>query len=229
MDGVSFGDKVMEKLNALKDRPEVNGVLVNISDDPQVNDARYRSDANPSCVYAKNVLAQEIKDIVAVYPSTDYIVLLGNDDAIPFFRYPDPAQLDKESGYWPPVDDSSFSQASLQQDYILGQDAYGTTTEILAQNSTLPIPNKPVGRLVETAKDIDTYLGLYLGYTTNSVTQPHSALLTSYGPLNDGSMAVQTALNENLSGSDSLLIDTLFEPEWTANDLRASCKAVAMI
>ena len=52
-------------------------------------------------------IASTIKDVVDRYRAAsnplEYVVLVGNDDVIPFFRYPDPAPLGKESEFIPPV------------------------------------------------------------------------------------------------------------------------------
>ena len=218
-------------LTLLANRPEVRGALVDISQDVQVRNARNQADANPSCPYAKNVLAQEIKDIVTAYravnPNLENIVLVGNDDAIPFFRYPDLAQLSKESDYNPPVKQLSASQASLKLDYILGQDAYGATTEVSLQGTILPMPDRAVGRLVETASDVNTYLSSYLG--TNGAVIPQAALVTGYNFLYDGSVAVQDALTKDVPPT-TFRMDSLIDPPdilpsspnaWTADDLRA--------
>ncbi|MCB9158511.1 MAG: hypothetical protein H6644_01420 [Caldilineaceae bacterium] len=58
----------------------------------------------------------------AAEPELAYIVLVGNDDVIPFFRYPDTALLGDESNYLPPVQDDTASQASLRCSYVLSQD-----------------------------------------------------------------------------------------------------------
>ena len=47
-------------------------------------------------------------------PGSQYVVIVGGDDAMPFFRYPDTAGLGPESDYVPPVLDTSASQASLR-------------------------------------------------------------------------------------------------------------------
>ena len=77
---------------------------------------------NTACVYAMNLQAKAIKDIVDAFrgkhPELQYIVLVGNDHAIPFFRYSDNALLASETDYSPPVLDNTTSQASLKSGYI---------------------------------------------------------------------------------------------------------------
>ena len=89
-------------------------------------------------------------------------MIVGPDDVIPFFRYPDASGLGPESGYVPPVLDTSASQASLRLNYYLSQDAYGATTELQLKGVALPVPDLPVGRLVETPAEITGMIDAFL-------------------------------------------------------------------
>ncbi len=144
----------------------VNGRIVNVGASPRVADLNQQADANTGCPYAKNLVAEAIRDIVVGYrnanPTVDYVVIVGPDDVIPFFRYPDAAGLGPESGYVPPVLDTSASQASLRLNYYLSQDAYGATTELQLKGVTLPVPDLPVGRLVETPAEITGMIDAFL-------------------------------------------------------------------
>ncbi|NJN98026.1 MAG: hypothetical protein HC875_30080, partial [Anaerolineales bacterium] len=74
-------------------RSEVLGAVVNVGADTRVAAANVQADNNFDCPYAKNLVAGAIKDIVTAYrtanPNLAYVVLIGNDSVIPFFRYPD--------------------------------------------------------------------------------------------------------------------------------------------
>lgn len=90
-------------------RPEVAGVVVDVAADTRVNALKAQATANPACPFAKNLVAQEIKGIVDAYRANPlrYVVIVGNDDAIPFFRSPDESKLGSESEYVPPVQSNS--------------------------------------------------------------------------------------------------------------------------
>src|SRR5690606_20939291 len=168
------------------------------------------ADNNPACPYAKNLVAQALKDLIDDYrdanrdgsgnETLEYIVLVGNDDIAPFFRHPDRTELGNESGYVPPVEDDTASQASLRLAYTLSQDGYGASTEVEVSGSTLPIPDLAVGRLVETPRDIVTMLAAFAA--TNGVVAPNSALVTGYDFLQDGADAVVEALGTQNGISD---------------------------
>ena len=105
------------------------GVLVDVSASPRINALNQQADANTACPYAKNLVAQAIRDVVNTYRDSNgtlkYVVLAGGDSVIPFFRYADAAGIGPESDYVPPALGTSASQASLRRNYVLGQDAYG--------------------------------------------------------------------------------------------------------
>ena len=167
-------------------RPEIGGVVVDVASDARVAALKQQADDNPACPFAKNLVAEEIKGIVDSYrrnPGLRYVVIVGSDDAIPFFRYPDQSLLGQESGYVPPVESDSPSEASLRRDFVLSQDAYGAETRISLRTTDFPVPDLAVGRLVETPAEI---AGLLDAYTAaNGVVAPRSSLVTGYDFLAD--------------------------------------------
>ena len=87
---------------------------------------------------------------------------MGGDSSVPFFRYPDPADLAPESWYVPPVGPGTASEATLKSDYVLGQDEYGASTVLNLGGTRFPVPDQAVGRLVETASEAKAMLDAYL-------------------------------------------------------------------
>ncbi|HET7035952.1 MAG TPA: choice-of-anchor Q domain-containing protein, partial [Thermomicrobiaceae bacterium] len=214
----------------------VGGVVVDVDNDARVKAANLAGDANPACPNVKNLAADSIKAIVDGYrqknPGLKYIVIVGDDDVIPFYRYPDQALLASEQDFVPPVKDTSASQASLKLGYVLSQDRYGAALNLSYNITTLPIPQLAVGRLVETMHDVSTMLTAYTK-TANGVITPSSALVTGYDFLADDAQAVQSQLATGLGSAGKL--DSLITPEdvspsdtrpyasggpWTANDLK---------
>ena len=89
-------------LAAFAAKSSVNGTIVDVdSASNRVKNLNAQADANTGCAYAKNLVAGAIRDIVndyrATYPSLKYVVIVGDDNAIPFFRYPDTAGIGPES------------------------------------------------------------------------------------------------------------------------------------
>ncbi len=209
-------------------RPEVNGVIVDVSGDARVAGANIQADTYTACPFAKNLVAYSIKEIVDSYRELnplEYVVIIGNDDVIPFFRHPDQALLANERNYVPPVLDDTASQASLRLGYVLGQDRYGTMLELSSKSDTLPIPQLAVGRLVETPEQVVTMLDAYLSTLDGVVDTPDSALVTGYDFLEDAANAITSELSDGLGSSATTLITPRdiapTDPaSWTADDLR---------
>jgi hypothetical protein len=221
------GGTLRDKLALFAKRPEVAGVVVDVAADAQVQALKSQAANNPACPFAKNLVAQEIKGIVDAYRTNPlrYVVIVGNDDAIPFFRTPDEGGLGEESGYVPPVESNSPSEASLRRDYVLGQDGYGSTTSLSLRTYDFPVPGLAVGRLVETPLEIG---GLLDAYTNASgVVAPKSSLVTGYDFLADDASAVRDELQQGTGAAPATLITPNgVSPQdpasWTADQLRAA-------
>ncbi|MCB0183607.1 MAG: hypothetical protein KDE31_05055, partial [Caldilineaceae bacterium] len=221
---------LVDRLHTLAGYNEVGGVVVDLGQDPRITAVREQAEANAGCPYATNLWAYEVRDIIQRYWADNdlrYVVLVGNDSIIPFFRYPDSAPVSPESDFEPPVLDDSISEASLRLNYVLSQDAYGAKREISLQNRLLPIPQLAVGRLVETTDEAVRVIDAYPNATNGVVATPTSALVTSYGFLEDGSRAVLEQLQEGMPDGSTFhqLIDSYDLPpedprSWKAEDLR---------
>ncbi len=226
----SAGDiySLNESLKALAASEKVNGKIIDLSiagiNDARINAAREQAQTFFECPYAQNVYATAIKELIDEYRAastieTEYIVLVGNDQAIPFFRYADMAPIGKESEYNIPILQNNISHAALVFDYILSQDAYGSDKSIQLQENELPIPNLPVGRLVETAADVSFMIDTYLA-GTGGLT-PQNAFLSTYEFLADGSDVVAEELRAGMNNDKAVTLLTDAEKVWSADDMRA--------
>ena len=216
------------KLGQFVGRPEVHGAVVDLSQVAGIDgsgSAQQQADSNQACPTAKNIVATDIKSVVSAYraqsPGLGYVVLVGDDHSIPFFRYPDESGLGPEHQYYPPVADASAANASLRNNYVLGQDEYGAALSVPLGDLSLPIPDLAVGRLVRTAVEVSHMLDAYTA--VNGVITPASSLVTGYDFVAD---AATTAVSELQAGTTAAP-DTLISPQgqapargWTANDLR---------
>ncbi|MGD2058652.1 MAG: hypothetical protein PVI04_07955, partial [Anaerolineales bacterium] len=220
-----------EKLTTFAERPEINALVLDLGSPgfEGVQSAHVQADAKVECPPAKNIVANEIKEIVdRVWdqnPDLQYVVIVGNDDVIPFFRYPDQAGLANEVNYVPPVRDNTSSQASLKLSYVLGQDEYGSSRTLDWKYGTLSIPDLSVGRLVEGQQEIGAVLDAYLA-TPDGVITPNSSLVTGYDFLEDAANAVAYELTEGTNAPvEELITPAEYSPQdprsWTAGDLQA--------
>ncbi len=224
---VAPGVTLRSRLDALA--ASVGGKVVDVAGDTRVEALKEQARLNPSCPFAKNLLAEEIKGIVDSYRANNplrYVVIAGNDDAIPFFRYPDQSLLGQESGFVPPVVSTSASEASLRRDFVLSQDAYGSGTRVSLRSSGFPVPGLAVGRLIETPSEI---AGMIDAYLANGVVTPRSSLVTGYDFLADAADAVTSELAAGTASAvDTLITANGISPQdprawppgpWTAANL----------
>jgi hypothetical protein len=220
-------DALAARLQTLRARPEVGGVVVDLSQIPRIVSLTSQADASKACPYAKNLLAQAIKDVVDSYRQNNplkYVTIVGGDNVVPFFRSPDESLLGQESGYFPPVGSTTASESSLRLDYVLSQDGYGSKTGISLRSTTFPVPDLAVGRLVETAADATGMIDAYLD--ANGVVTPHSSLVTGYDFLADAATAVKNELQAGTNATPETLITAKdVSPQdsrsWTATQLRS--------
>ena len=224
-------------LQTFAGEPSVNGAILDVgSISTRVEALQTQADKHSDCVYAENLVAAAIRDVVnqvrTQNPGLKYVVVIGNDHVIPFFRYPDTAGVGSESGYVPPVLSSSASEASLASNDFLSEDAYGSTQVLTLNGLDLPVPDLPVGRLVETPTEIDGMLRAYMGLQDGVVATPSSSLVTGYDFMASGAAQIESDLSAGLGAgatNDTLITndgvaatDTGTPPlhSWTAAQLR---------
>ncbi|MEW6159808.1 MAG: FG-GAP-like repeat-containing protein [Verrucomicrobiota bacterium] len=193
---------LQSKLNELAARPEVHGVVIDAGNDAAVLFANAQADANPECVFAKNMVAAALQNILTLYrnanPNLAYVVLVGNDDVIPYVRSPDTAGLGNENNYIPPVRDHTTSQASLRHGQVLSQDAYGAVCGVTINGSTFPIADLAVGRLVELPGEITGLIDAYLATSGGLLPTPQSSLVVGYDFQVDAARAIGTELQSSI-------------------------------
>jgi hypothetical protein len=233
---LTLGGALSSKLATFAARPEVAGAVVDVNGFPTVASLNAQADAHPGCPYAKNLVASAVKEIVDAYRATnpiEYVVVVGDDDVIPFFRYPDPALLGNERLYVPPVGDNTASQASLRLGYVLSDDFLASSTSVSLHGNAFPVPDLAIGRLVETPAEIEGMLDAYLG--ANGSVSPSSSLVTGYDFLTDAADEIKDVLAPKIPGSndETLITNQGVSPgtvtlgdnpdrthSWTAADLR---------
>lgn len=227
---------LMDKLNDTALRSEVNGTLVDVSTDARVAAANLRADQFAPCPYGKNIVAESIKSVIdryrAVNAGLQYVVIVGGDNSIPFYRYPDNALLGPESDYYPPVMDTTAAQAGLRLNFVLSQDFYGSSSSISLNGTDMPLPDLAVGRLVETPDDIIAYLTAYAATNGGVAPAPTSAFITGYDFLADVATSVKRELTAGLGNGatvNSLITPREISPDdprsWTAYQLDSALDA----
>lgn len=221
--------QALADLATLAGRSDVNGILIDLAsaDYPRVAFANTEADQTLACAFAKNTVANEIKNVIDAYreanPNVEYLVLAGGADVIPFFQVQDVSGLANEKEYVPPVAPSSASEAGLMSNLVQGQDGYGSQVEFTQAGHTLALPDLAIGRLVDTATDISTAVNAYI--QTGGVVVPNSALVTGYDFVGDAAVAIKAEMDAGTSSNSDTLIQPPGEPPtgpnaWTADQLR---------
>ena len=242
VDSSRWGSASLTTLNArlASLETQADGDVFDVNSDAVVRGLNQQADTRAGCPFAKNLVAARIKQIVQAFrdanPSLAYVVVVGGDAIIPFFRYPDPALLGNETMYVPPVGDTTSSQASLRLGYVLSDDFLASSDDVSIHGNDFPVPDIAIGRLVETPAQIVGVIDSFL--TAGGQVAPQTSLVTGYDFLTDSADQIATRLNAIVPGvSDELITNQAVSPSvfsngannpnsyyrtrsWTATDLR---------
>jgi hypothetical protein len=214
-------------LAAVAARPEVKGVVLPIDGSASVRSAYAAWDANPCSVDAANSVVTAINGVVATYranlPNLKYVVLLGDDQALPSWRQADLSSLSPEIDN---AQELAFTTAGLTKgnstyassalNTVLTDGAYGAFQRVTFLGHDLPLAQVSVSRLVETPEEIAGQFTQYLA--ANGQLNVHSALTTGDDFFVDGAQDASSALATQFPGLSSA---TLFPPTdlWTRQNL----------
>ncbi len=218
--GITETAAMVEDLKALADDATVQGIIVPVENTAVVSDAYAIWDDNACLPETANDVAQTIRDDVIGhyaerYPSLRYLVVVGDDRLMPFYRVSDAAKIANESAYALQAGFNKYDNpvwAALAQGYILSDDYYADRTPLLWRGRELPTPDLAIGRLVETPAEIATAVETFL--VRGGLLYADSGLVTGYDFLIDSAEAISDTL-----GGGGLTLDTLIDDTWDRDDL----------
>jgi hypothetical protein len=210
---------VYTKLQAYAARSDVSGAIVPVEANTAVANAYSAWDSSLCSPDAANgvvrAIGQLLDTLQAGHPNLKSIVIVGEDNIIPFARLLDQTQQANELGFA-----SSFGfvgneyTSAVQRGYLLSDDPYADADPQPLFGDSLYVPKLALGRLVETPQDIDNQLDAY--QTANGLVNPQTKLVTGYDFLTDGSQAVDSALGRTAPNG------SLISESWTADQLRTA-------
>jgi hypothetical protein len=168
--------------------------------------------ANPCDPYLANrvsaaIFQEAVLSAYQVYsPTLKNVVIVGNDQMIPFRRVPDDSYIANESLYLglSGVLPNNATHAALDLGYILTDDAYGDMRPLRWRGRELYVPDLAVGRLVESPYEIVRLVDEYLA--NNGQLQPRTALVTGYDFLIDSGTAISDTLEGRFYTIDGLAL-----------------------
>ena len=210
-----------------------NGTVVDVSQSQQVSDLVKQAQTYPGCPYAENLVAGAIQHIINSYRTSatnlKYVVIVGDDNVIPFFRYPDNAGIAPESDYEPPLLSTSAADAALANNYYLSDDQYGAASVLSVHGATVPLQTAAVGRLIETPSEI---LGTITQYLSDKgvLPTPTSSLVTGYSFMQPPATEVAKAFAAGIPGgtSDTLITNDGVPASTTGAPPNASWTATSL-
>ena len=222
---------VVSKLNELAVRDSVSGVILLLDNVPSVNTALNAWDAahasNPATSEDEALAAaKSIHDYLwapgtgqasSVFTQARYVVLVGEDKVLPFYRVKDSTGVLPESSY-KELSGTSTVGAALKASvgapggYFLSDDYYGAAeaqeTEVGAHE--LWLPDVAVGRLVQTPTEISAQVNRFIAQ--DGEVRPTKALVSGYDFVVDGAQDIAGVLTKPGVTVDSTLIGQLWTP-----------------
>jgi Bacterial Ig domain len=223
--GDAAAQSVTSALTSLAGRSDLGVVGAVLPVDTSAAGAMTTWDASPCSATLANAAAgavsAAIETVRAARPSLKYVVLVGGDDQIPFFRTPDLTTLSNESEYASTLagPNNEYLGSSLSGD-LLTDNPYGTPAPIPFLDRFLYLPTLSVGRLVETPADIVKQAQTFQSF--GGRLDPTSAKVTGYDFLSDGATGVANALVPKLGAP---AVSRLINDTWTLGDLQGAVAA----
>jgi hypothetical protein len=212
--GITDADALGNSLITLAEA--VSGTLTLVESVTPVSQAYATWDDDYCNINRANDVARAIKDYVInpnLTGNTKYIVLVGSDEILPFYRSLDSTIIANEREF------AAASQlqggailASMWQGFLLTDNFYGVKGQgLLGRGRSLWVADLAVGRLVEEPTDIQAIINAFL---INDTISANDVLVTGYDFLTDSADLIATT-----AASWGITPDTLINNTWTVTDL----------
>ncbi len=212
---------LITKLTQLAAHTQVKGDLVQLENNATVNTAYTAWTADSANVEKANQVAATIRAVIMTYveqhPSVRYVVLVGDDRALPFRRVADRTPNSSYlEGSYPYVDNQDPTGAALRANYFLTDDYYVDRDPTIFAGRELYIPDLAIGRLVETPAEIDAFIDAFLA--SPQVSADH-VLVTAWDVLQNVGATICQAWQADLGSSN--VNCSLIGAFWSLADFRA--------
>jgi hypothetical protein len=221
---------VMEAVFALADDSAVNGVVIQVENDPAVAAAYAAWTANLTDNALANDVAAAVRNrlmgFLADAPQVKHVVVVGDDRIIPFRRVVDQVSPQGQSAdsieqtYAGDVVENGTVRAALAANMVLTDDYLvdrepGEWEDKQKNKYELYIADYAVGRLIETPAEIVAVIDNFLAGDKEIATG--QALVTGYDFVQDGADIINTLFSNDTISTDADLIS----PAWPGAALRA--------
>ncbi|MFN8486002.1 MAG: CARDB domain-containing protein [Caldilineaceae bacterium] len=169
--GAEQATTLYNKLNNLAQYPQAPGIIADLSEEFAVNQAYNAWDETPTNADKANAVAVAIRSVIwnliNHYPQIENIVLIGDDRLIPYRREQDGltqsglAQAEQAYATQNLSPNTTVGQA-MRQNFTLLDDFYATSQLRTVHGMTLYLPEKAIGRLIETPQEIGQTIDRFL-------------------------------------------------------------------
>lgn len=177
--------QVMSKLNDLAQHTQVRGEIIRLDNNTEVSAAYAAWLADLSNVEKANQVTTAIRNVVMTYlqqrSGVEYLLLIGDDRALPMRRILDTTPRFSESSY-KHTDAGNPTGAALKNNYFLSDDYFADREPTLNQGRELFIPDLAVGRLIETPSEM---IGQIDAFLAAPVTTVGNVLVSGYDFVQD--------------------------------------------
>ena len=211
-------DQLMSRLHDLAAHPDVSGLVIDLGSLEPISQTYALWDENATNPIHANLVAASIRALVGItrtaYPNLEYLIVVGNDQIVPFWRIPDEVPLANEGSYMSFLSPESAVGAALGDSYFLSDDYYGSFNMLPWRGRGLALPEYGLGRLVETPAEMIASIDALL---SAPVIPAQQGLVVGYDFLTDGAQAMAAALRPAVQTMNQLIGET-----WGASDLRSA-------
>jgi parallel beta-helix repeat protein len=219
-----------KKLIKLSYSPCVDGVIINVGEDTNCSHAYELWDLNLQDPQSANDAAKHIKKLIDAklksYTGIKYIIIVGDDRIIPYYRIRDntdkplgPESWRTEDEYRKLNRDSTVGSA-LNKNMFLTDNVYATNKSIEWKTTEVSIPELfvpaiPIGRLVESPGEISATIDAF--YQKEHVS-PDKIFVTGYDFMKDSALYCGSLLKEEMGSEPEIIVN--ITPDYSEDIIR---------
>lgn len=216
--------QLMNKLDALAARPEVQGTIIDLNQNDTVRTAYSAWQSDLTSVEKANGVASTIRTLILNHwqaqGTLKYLVLVGDDRALPFYRIQDRTDLYPEKTYGE-TDKTHPTGAALYGNTYLSDDYYADKEPTTVQGHPLYLPDLAVGRLIEAPSDMIRVIDPFLANPVTTLAAQDAVLVSGYDFVQD--MATNVCkLWQTDYGNAGIASCSLIGENWPGANLRSA-------
>ncbi len=224
--GITDTDALWFDLETLALESPGNGAVIDL-DSLQVtpanaiNDVYTMWDEDPDNPFGANAVVEVVRQVIMdarqAYPNLKYIVIVGDDLIVPFYRVPDETVVGNEGAYRDQAgiaEPNSPAYATFDGQFYLTDNYYADPNPLPWRGRELAVPKIAIGRLVESPAEMRQVIWAYWDETGMPV---QNGLVTGYDFLTDQALVLQGVFENVMS---PLSVTALISDTWTDEDLR---------